>query len=63
VGIKWLLGFNDWILLAFNKEALFIFSIYCALVFILALFVFTWAWKDGQFRDIEGPKLEMMEEI
>lgn len=63
MGIKWLLGFNDWILLTFNKEALFIFTIYCVLVFILAAVVFTWAWNDGQFRDIEGSKLEMMEEF
>lgn len=63
MGIKWLLGFNDWILLTFNKEALFIFAIYCVLVFILASFVFTWAIQDGQFKDIELAKNEMMEEF
>ncbi len=63
MGIKWLLGFNEWILLTFNKEALFIFMIYCVMAFVLASFVFYWAMKDGQFKDIELAKNEMMEEF
>ena len=54
--------FNDLILAVFNKEAIAIFVIFCVMIFAIASLVALWAYQDGQFKDIEGAKFEMLED-
>lgn len=34
----------------------------CALFFVVALFAMHWAFKNGEFEDIEGSKFDMLDD-
>lgn len=53
---------NDVLLSIFHKEALFIFVMFCLMVFFLALIVAKWAYDDGQFSGLEESKFEVLED-
>ena len=53
---------SDLIIAIFNKEAILIFSIFCIMMFALAAMAAYWAFKSGEFRDMESSKFEMLEE-
>ena len=52
---------HDLIIRFFNKEGIAIFVILCLMFFIVAGFAFGWAFKSGQFSNIEDAKFEMLE--
>ncbi|MDA0772473.1 MAG: cbb3-type cytochrome oxidase assembly protein CcoS [Cyanobacteria bacterium] len=51
---------QDWILSVFNKEGIAVFAIFSSTFFLLAGCLAYWAFKSGQFDDIEAAKFEMM---
>ena len=53
---------NSLILAIFTKEAILIFSIFCLMLFALAAMAAYWAFKSGEFSDMESSKFEMLEE-
>ena len=52
---------KDWILDTFNKEGIAIFVIFCLAIFGMATIAVIWAIDNGEFKDIEAAKFEMME--
>ena len=52
---------HDWILATCNKEGIAIFVVSCAGFFLLASCLAYWAWKSGEFTNIEEAKFEMMD--
>lgn len=54
------LSLQDWVLATFNKEAIAIFAILCVSFFGMACYVAFYAWKNGEFSDMEAAKYEAM---
>lgn len=54
--------FSDLIISVFNKEGIAIFCIFCILIFAIASAAAFWAYENGEFKDIEGAKFEMLED-
>lgn len=52
---------HDWILATCNKEGIAIFVVSCLGFFLIASCVALWAWKNGEFINIEEAKYEMMD--
>tara|TARA_B100001989_G_C24468387_1_gene427909 strand:+ start:590 stop:784 length:195 start_codon:yes stop_codon:yes gene_type:complete len=55
-------NFSDFLISVFNKEAIAVFCIFCVLIFAIAAMAALWAFDNGEFRDIEGAKFEMLED-
>lgn len=51
----------EWILRTCNKEGIAIFVVSCAGFFLVASCLAYWAWKSGEFTNIEEAKFEMMD--
>ncbi len=56
-----LVTLHDWILATCNKEGIAIFVVSCAGFFLIACCLAFWAWKSGEFINIEEAKYEMMD--
>lgn len=52
---------QEWIQAVFNKEGLAIFVLLCIAIFGIATIAVIWAIDNGEFKDIEAAKFEMME--
>lgn len=52
---------KSWILDVFNKEGIAIFTVFCISIFGMATMAVMWAIDNGEFKDIEAAKFEMME--
>ena len=52
---------HHWILATFNKEGIAIFVASCSGFFLVASCLAFWAWKSGEFTNIEEAKYEMMD--
>lgn len=52
---------HEWILQTCNKEGIAIFVVSCIGFFLLASCLAYWAWKTGEFTNIEEAKFEMMD--
>lgn len=57
---RFVIELNDLILAVFNKEAILIFSVSCLMFFALASIAAYWAYKNGEFSDMESSKFEML---
>ena len=55
------LMFSEWLVAAFNKEAIAIFVIMVVSFFMLAAVFAYWAIQSGEFNNVEEAKFEMME--
>lgn len=53
--------FSEWLVAAFNKEAIAIFVIMVVSFFMLAAVFAYWAIQSGEFNNVEEAKFEMME--
>ncbi|MBT6843957.1 MAG: hypothetical protein HOA17_09245 [Candidatus Melainabacteria bacterium] len=49
-----------WILSVFNKEAIAIFAVLCVAFFGTATYVAIYAWRSGEFRDMESVKYDVL---
>ena len=54
--------FSDLLVNVFNKEGIAIFCIFCVMFFAIASMAALWAFRNGDFQDIEGAKFEMLED-
>jgi nitrogen fixation-related uncharacterized protein len=52
---------QNWIQEIFNKEGLAIFVLFCVSIFAIATIAVIWAIDNGEFKNIEEAKYEMME--
>jgi len=50
------------ILQIFYKEAVLVFVVFCLMFFALACYMAIWAFRQGEFRDLEAAKFEMLED-
>jgi nitrogen fixation-related uncharacterized protein len=52
---------QNWIQEIFHKEGLAIFVLFCIAIFAIATIAVIWAINNGEFKNIEEAKYEMME--
>lgn len=52
---------QDWLRAVFNKEGLAIFVLFCIAIFAIATMAAIWAMDNGEFKNMEEAKFEMME--